>query len=151
MPRFEQKKILPHCVEDLAKLVLNVERYPSFLPWCKSCTIIYKNDNSFIADTIIRFKIFTESFRSKVDYEFEHDADGQMTRCIVNVHMTHGPMKYLINKWVIEKHDEHSASVSCFVDFSFKSEAMNRIIDSILPYATYKLVRAFEEYAKHTV
>ena len=36
MPRFENTKILPYSDEQLYSIIINVEQYPEFLPWCKN-------------------------------------------------------------------------------------------------------------------
>ena len=35
MPRFENTKILPYSDKQLYSIIINVEQYPEFLPWCK--------------------------------------------------------------------------------------------------------------------
>ena len=35
MPKFENTKILPFSDEQLYSIIIDVKKYPDFLPWCK--------------------------------------------------------------------------------------------------------------------
>ena len=39
MPKFENTKILPYSDKQLYSIIINVEQYPEFLPWCKNTEI----------------------------------------------------------------------------------------------------------------
>ena len=39
MPRHEVTRSLPYSVDDMYKLIADIERYPEFLPWCAGARI----------------------------------------------------------------------------------------------------------------
>ena len=47
-------------------LIIDVEKYPEFLPWCKSTNVYEKKSNIFYSDMEIGFSVVKESFTSKV-------------------------------------------------------------------------------------
>ena len=42
MPSLNQNKILPYRAKQMQGLVMDIEKYPEFLPWCKQAKIIEK-------------------------------------------------------------------------------------------------------------
>jgi len=66
MPTHAEKRHLPYSQKQLFDLVAEVNRYPEFLPWCTACRITKRDGDIFFADLVIRFKVFTERFQSKV-------------------------------------------------------------------------------------
>ena len=43
MPSFADAKILKHSAGDIYKMVIDIESYPKFLPWCEAAKIISIN------------------------------------------------------------------------------------------------------------
>ena len=58
--------MLPYTPEQMFDLVADVERYPEFLPWCVGCAHHPARRRDFIADLMVGFKVFRESFTSRV-------------------------------------------------------------------------------------
>ena len=87
----KQKKILLYNSLDLYKIVLDIEKYPEFIPWCEASRIIENKNNIIIADLLIRYKYFNEKFRSFVKYN-KNDLK-------ISVEYTEGPLKTLFTNW----------------------------------------------------
>ena len=59
-----------HKAIDIYNLVLDVEKYPEFLPWCLATRIIKSNNiDNIIADMLVNFKGLTYEFRSDILYK----------------------------------------------------------------------------------
>ena len=69
MPKSRQRKIINYNANDLFNIVLDIESYPEFIPWCSNAEIISKKKNNLVADLIIRYKYFNETFRSYVYFQ----------------------------------------------------------------------------------
>ena len=57
---------MPFTPEQLFDLVADVEKYPEFLPWCVAARVLSKSDTEIVADLSVGYKLFRETFRSRV-------------------------------------------------------------------------------------
>ncbi len=143
MPTHAERRPLPFAPEVLFDLVADVERYPEFLPWCVATRVRRKTEDGFEADMTIGFKVFRESFTSRVKLNRrEHRID---------VRYVYGPFKYLTNLWIFEPDPDGAQDGSCIVDFhvdfEFRSRLLERLIGSVFTEAVHRMVAAFEKRA----
>lgn len=144
MPSFTQSRILPYPAQAIYDLVMDIEKYPEFLPWCKQVRIIEKiSETNLQADLLVNFKNFFEKYRSDVKH-------GQVAEnnYFIDVVAIEGPFKKLINQWRIHELESQKCQVDFFVDFEFNSFFLTKMIGSIFERATVKMMAAFEERAK---
>ncbi|NBV05919.1 MAG: type II toxin-antitoxin system RatA family toxin [Proteobacteria bacterium] len=143
MPKFSEKKILPHSAKKLYSLVMDIEKYPEFLPWCKSAKIIeIISADNLRADLLINFKGFFEKYRSDVKHGKTENGD-----YFVDVVAIEGPFKKLINQWKITDLKNDSCEIEFFIDFEFNSVILSKVIGVIFEKATHKMMSAFEDRA----
>lgn len=142
MPAFREKKVLPHPLNFVFDLVLDVERYPEFLPWCRAARILTREDDGFTAELIIHFNAFSESYVSKVTPIGPVAGKGS-----IEVTLVRGPFNYLTNSWHFSAVDDEHTEVECFVDFQFKSRLLEKLIGGLFEKVSRKMVGAFEERA----
>jgi coenzyme Q-binding protein COQ10 len=137
MPTHAEKKRLPYTPDQMFDLVADVRRYPEFLPWCVGARVVSQNEGELIADLTIGFKMFRETFRSRVTLERPHH---------VHVEYLTGPFRYLNNHWRFHPVPGGS-EVDFFVDFEFKSRLLQAVIGTVFNEAVRLMVRAFERRA----
>ena len=137
MPTHAERKRLPYSPEQMFDLVADVRRYPEFLPWCVGARVISREEGELIADLTIGFKMFRETFRSRVGLE----RPGH-----VHVEYLTGPFRYLNNHWRFAP-VEGGCEVQFFVDFEFKSRLLQAVIGTVFNEAVRLMVRAFERRA----
>jgi coenzyme Q-binding protein COQ10 len=137
MPTHAEKKRLPYSAEQMFEMVADVRRYPEFLPWCVGASVVSQQEGELIADLTIGFKMFRETFRSRVTLE-------KPTH--VHVEYLTGPFRYLNNHWHFAT-IEGGTEVSFFVDFEFKSRLLQAVIGTVFNEAVRLMVRAFERRA----
>lgn len=137
MPTHAEKKILRHSPEQMFDLVADVQRYPEFLPWCVGARVLSRDEQVLVADLTIGFKMFRETFRSRVGL----DRPG-------HIHVTYetGPFRYLNNHWRF-KPVPQGVEVDFFVDFEFRSRILQVAIGVVFNEAVRLMVRAFERRA----
>lgn len=143
MPSLNQSKILPYSAKKMYELVMDIEKYPEFLPWCKQAKIIEKiSDENLTADLLINFKNFFEKYRSNVKY-------GKLENgYFVDVVAIKGPFKNLVNKWKFtDLKDEKSCQIEFFIEFEFNSFFLEKMLGAIFERAAEKMMLAFEERA----
>ena len=142
MPTASIKKEIPCTKEKLIEMVLDIEKYPEFVPWClggKIHTNIDKDKTVEItADLTIGKSFFNETFKSFVIYDKSSDS----------IHVTNmeGPLKHLENKWFFKKKGENS-EVEFHVDFELKNKILNMFMSKTFDIGLKKIGDAFEKRA----
>ncbi len=140
MPAFQDSKILPYKAEMVNNIILDIEKYPEFLPWCKNATVVSSNNNKIIADLIISFNFISKGYRSSI---VTGEDDKNFT---IEIESISGLFKQLKSNWVIEKLN-NQCKVSFFIDFEFESVVMNKIVGAFFSLAVEKMIHAFEDRA----
>jgi len=135
MPTHAEKRVLPYTPEQLFDLVIDVEKYPDFLPWCLGCRIKKREEGLVVADMIIGFKVFREGFTSRV----AHQRPGR-----IDVSYADGPFKYLDNHWIFNDLGDGRTEIDFFVDFEFRSRILQAAIGAVFGEAVRKMINAFE-------
>ena len=144
MPTHAEKRRLPYDAQEMFALVADVARYPEFLPWCEGARIRRRTEGPegaqvIEADLIISFKVFRETFGSRVTLR---PADR-----VIDVKYLDGPFRYLDNHWTFNELEPGSCEIDFFVDFEFKSVVLQKVIGVVFNEAMQRIVRAFEERA----
>ena len=138
MPTHAENRLLPYTPEQLYDLVADIERYPEFLPWCVAARIRSREGTVVVADLMIGFKMIRERFTSRVSLT-------PKTR--IDVVYSEGPFKHLHNHWVFER-TEGGCRIDFFVEFEFRSRALQKIIEVLFHEAVRRMVGAFEARAR---
>ena len=143
MPKASVKRTINCSKEDLINLVLNIEDYPKFIPYCLNAKIyekkLYNDDQLIIADLTIGKGLFKDTYKSDVKYIKKND--------IILVKNIEGPLKYLDNKWQFIKIGKLT-EVSFDVDFELKNKFLNIIMTKSFKYGLDKIADAFQKRAE---
>ena len=136
------KKIIPCKKEQLVEMVLDIEKYPEFVPWCIEGRVLDKNESAdlitFNGDLKVGKSILNETFSSHVSYYKEKD--------IIIVTNLDGPLKHLKNEWKF-KEVNNSTQLEFFIDFELKNPILNGIMKKSFELGLSKIAKAFEERA----
>ena len=138
MPSHKETRIVPYSSEQLFDLVMDIEKYPQFLPWCVAARVRKRTDAELIADLTIGFGPFRETFTSRVTLDRPQQ---------VKVSYENGPFRYLNNQWDFTPH-ERGTEVAFFVDFEFRSRILQAAIGVVFNEAVKRMVNAFLKRAR---
>jgi len=139
MPTHAEKRILPYTLDQLFDLVVGVDLYPQFLPWCVASRITRREGNVFYADLVIGYKMLQEKFSSRVTaLRPDH----------IHVEYLDGPMKHLSNHWRFIDNGDGTTTIDFFVDFEFKNPILKKLIEMFFNEAIKRMVQAFEDRAR---
>ncbi len=142
MPSASITKKIPCTKKNLIEMVLDIEKYPEFVPWClggKIHTIIDKgNIVEITADLTIGKSFFSETYKSFVVYD----------KSVDSIHATNigGPLKYLENKWDFRQTGD-SSEIDFHVDFELKNKILNILMIKTFDMGLKKIADAFEKRA----
>ena len=142
MPSASIKKKIPCSKKNLIEMVLDIEKYPEFVPWCLDGKIhdkIDKGDTIEIkADLTIGKSFFKDTYKSFVIYNKSEDS--------IHVTNINGPLKHLENEWFFRK-DGDSSEVEFQVDFELKNKILNILMIKSFDLGLKKIADAFEKRA----
>ena len=142
MPSASIKKKIPCSKKNLIEMVLDVEKYPEFVPWCLEGKIHSKIDKGntieITADLTIGKSFFKDTYKSFVVYNQPEDS----------IHVTNigGPLKHLENDWFFRQ-DGASSEVEFHVDFELKNKILNVLMIKFFDSGLKKIADAFEKRA----
>ena len=147
MPVKKITKKFNYSRKDLIELVLKIDDYKFFLPWCINSKILTieknKGDLKIIADLDIGFKSFREIYTSEVIYNNQNSK--------IAVTSISGNIKKLINIWEFEEIDKKSCNVVFFIDIELKNPIINILFSKFFNYGFKKILNSFEQRAKETI
>jgi len=142
MPSASITKEIPCSKENLIKIVLDIEKYPEFVPWCldgKIHSINNKGDKIEItADLTIGKNFFNQTYKSLVIYDKSSD--------LIHARNMDGPLKHLENRWFFKKKGKNS-EVDFHVDFELKNKILNTLMVKSFDIGLKKIAEAFEKRA----
>src|SRR3954470_3872985 len=144
MPKFSSKRRIRHSASQMFDLVADVERYPEFVPLCKSLKIrqrTAKPDGTeiVIADMTVSFKLVRESFTSKVTLD--------RPNLKILVEYLKGPFSKLENRWTFEPRSETACDVGFFISYEFRSRMLAMLMGAMFDAAFQRFAAAFEKRA----
>ena len=123
-------------------MVLDIENYPEFVPWCLGSKVYEKKDKGdtveIIADLTIGKSFFRETYKSFVIYNKSTD-----TIYVTNME---GPLKHLENKWFF-KDVGNSSEVEFQIDFELKNKILNLLMNKSFDLGLIKIADAFQKRA----
>jgi len=142
MPTASIKKKIPCSKENLIKMVLDIEKYPEFVPWCLNAEIHSTNDKGDIveitADLTIGKSFFRETYKSFIIYNKKSDS--------IFVTSINGPLKHLENKWFFKQVGVNS-EIDFHINFELRNKILNLLMVKSFDIGLKKIAEAFEKRA----
>ena len=143
MPKASVKRLIDCKKEQLIDLVLDIEKYPEFVPFCLRSKIYEKKDKGdqllIIADLTIGKGPFKDTYKSDVKFNKNEDS--------IYVTNLDGPLKHLENKWHFRENNKIT-DVSFDVDFELKNHFLNIVMTKSFQFGLDKIADAFQKRAE---
>ena len=142
MPRASVKRLIECDKNQLIDLVLDIEKYPAFVPYCIDAKVYEKNVSgnfvNIIADLTIGKGPFKDTYKSDVKFNKKNNS--------LYVKNIDGPLKHLDNKWTFKDHKE-GTEIYFDVDFEIKNKFLNILMTTSFQYGLDKIADAFQDRA----
>ena len=143
MPKASVKKLIECKKEQLIDLVLDIEKYPEFVPFCVGAKVYEKKEKDnlllIVGDLTIGKGSFKDTYKSDVKYNKKEDS--------IFVTNLDGPLKHLENTWHF-KEKNNVTEISFEVDFELKNEFLNIVMTKSFQFALDKIAESFQKRAE---
>ena len=143
MPKASVKRSIECKKEQLIDLVLDVEKYPLFVPFCLDSKVHEKKEKDnlllMIADLTIGKGPLKDTYKSDVRYNKKEDS--------IYVTNLDGPLKHLENRWYF-KEENNVTEISFDVDFELKNDFLNIVMTKSFQFGLDKIADAFQKRAE---
>ena len=143
MPKASVKKLIECKKEQLIDLVLDIEKYPEFVPFCMGAKVYEKKEKGnlllIVGDLTIGKGPFKDTYKSDVKYNKKEDS--------IFVTNLDGPLKHLENTWHF-KEKNNVTEILFEVDFELKNEFLNIVMTKSFQFALDKIAEAFQKRAE---
>ena len=143
MPKASVKRLIECKKEQLIDLVLDIEQYPQFVPFCLDSKIYEKKEKGdlilIIADLTIGKGPFKDTYKSDVKFNKKENS--------IYVTNLDGPLQHLENNWHFTEENSFT-EVSFDVDFELKNDFLNIIMTKSFQFGLDKIADAFQKRAE---
>ena len=143
MPKASVKRLIECKKDQLIDLVLDIEKYPEFVPFCLASHVYEKNKDGnqtlIIADLTIGKGPFKDTYKSDVKFDKENNT--------INVTNIGGPLNYLENNWIFNE-TKGGTEISFDIDFEIENKFLNVLMSKSFEFGLNKIADAFQKRAE---
>jgi coenzyme Q-binding protein COQ10 len=144
MPSFTTKRRVRHGATDMFDLVADIERYPEFVPLCRSTRISGRiaageGVETLRSEMTVAYKMIHETFITRVTLD--------KPRLQIHVQYLEGPFSHLENRWTFRPLGEDACEVAFFISYEFRSRLFALLMGSMFDVAFRRFAEAFERRA----
>jgi coenzyme Q-binding protein COQ10 len=142
MPQASVKRLIECKKDQLIDLVLDIEKYPEFVPFCLGSHVYEKNKEGnltlIIADLTIGKGPFKDTYKSDVKFDQENST--------INVTNIGGPLNHLENNWMFNE-TKGGTEISFDIDFEIENKFLNVLMSKSFEFGLNKIADAFQKRA----
>ena len=148
MPKASVTRLIENRKDKLIDFVLDIEKYPDFIPFCESSKVHERKDDgettNIIADLTIGKGLFKDTFKSDVKYIRKDD--------LIHVVNIGGPLNFLENNWKFRDKGNlkngYKTEVIFDIDFEIKNKFLNILMNKSFQYGLEKIADSFQKRAE---
>ena len=127
---------LNHKASELYNIVLDIERYPDYIPWCSNIEILNRQKNQMKADMIVNYKFFpSQKFTSNVFFNNK--------KLLIKTEYVNGQLKDLDTTWEFKDIKNNKSKVLFSVGFEFQNMIHQKLAEFFFPLIENKMVNSF--------
>ena len=143
MPKASVKRLIECKKDQLIDLVLDIEKYPEFVPFCLDAHVYEKSQEGdlilIIADLTIGKGPFKDTYKSNVKFDKKDST--------IKVTNIGGPLNHLENTWQF-KEQKSGTEISFDIDFEIENKFLNIVMTKSFQFGLDKIADAFQKRAE---
>jgi coenzyme Q-binding protein COQ10 len=125
-------------------LVADIERYPEFVPLCRSTRVSQRVGRGEGVETLrsemtVAYRMIHETFVTRVTLD----------RPCLQIHVKYleGPFSHLENRWTFRPVGDDACEVAFFISYEFRSRIFGLVMGAMFDAAFRRFAEAFERRA----
>jgi len=140
MKNSKREEVISHSAIKIFNIVIDIESYPKYIPWCTKMVINQRKKNEIFADMYVKYKfILAQKFRSHVKFD--------KNNLTIETSYIEGPLKNLTTKWKFEEIDKKNSKILFDVNFEFNYYLHQKIAETFYPLIENKMIDSFRKRA----
>ena len=139
MREVTRSALVAHTTAEIYALIVDVERYPEFLPWCMAARLEERSEDSMQASLTIRRGPLRTQFTTRNRLERDRS---------VSMSLVSGPFRSLEGLWTLSPLGEDGCSVELRMRFEFSAAVPGALFEPLFEETAASLVDAFVERAR---
>src|SRR5882762_7161369 len=139
MAQFSTTRRVRHSAAHMFDLVADVERYPEFVPLCRSLKVRKRIPEPegveiLVADMTVAYRLVRETFTTRVTLD--------RPNLQILVEYLQGPFSRLENRWTFRPTGERTCEVRFFISYEFRSRMLGMLLGSMFDLAFRRFATA---------
>jgi len=144
MKNSKREEVISHSAIKLFNIVLDIESYPDYIPWCTQMVINQRKDNEIFADMYVKYKfILVQKFGSHIKFD--------QNNLTIETNYIQGPLKDLTTKWKFEEIDKKKSKIFFDINFEFKNYLHQKVAETFYPLIENKMIDSFKKRADNSL
>lgn len=139
MKKISRTALLNYSAEQMYQIVLDVEQYPVFLPWCGGVEVLVKSEDTLRARITIAKMGLRKAFSTQ-----NHLVPGQR----IEMKLIEGPFSYLQGEWDFKALGEQACKISFDIEFEVSNGLMSGLLSGVFEQVASTMVDSFVKRAK---
>jgi coenzyme Q-binding protein COQ10 len=143
MPSLSTSRTVAHSPEDLYRLILDVESYSDFLPFCRRTATIQRQASPegtiLISEMEVGFSIFKEKYTSEIIGENETKT--------IRIRALDGPFRFLRATWRFQQLEAGRTKIEFDLEYEFKNRMLGLTAGRVFDKVFGSMIVAFENRA----
>ena len=143
MPKASVKRLIECNKDQLVDLVLDIEKYPEFVPFCLDAKVYERNNEGDLVLIIADLKIGKGPFKDT----YKSDVKFNKRESTIKVTNIGGPLNHLQNTWHFKDH-ENGTEIFFDIDFEIENKFLNIVMTKSFQFGLDKIADAFQKRAE---
>lgn len=139
MNNMSKSALVSYTPAEMYALVNDVARYPEFLPWCRSTSVLRSTPDEMEARIEMARGAMHKSFVTLNRLDKDR---------AIEMRLVEGPFRHLHGSWRFEPLGERACKVSLEMKFDFSSKVLALLIGPVFSHIVDTLVDAFHARAQ---
>ena len=136
MKQSNQKIEINHSAIGLYNIVLDIEKYPNYIPWCSTIEILNRKKNEINANMVVNYKFFpSQQFTSNVIFDLDN--------LFIKTKYIDGPLKNLYTLWKFQEIKKNKTIIVFTIEFEFKNFFHQKFAELFFPLVENKMIESF--------
>jgi ribosome-associated toxin RatA of RatAB toxin-antitoxin module len=139
MKRIARSSIVDQPAAKLYGLVLDVDAYPSFLPWCLAARVHERDAARMVATLTVGMKGLRQSFTTECVYR-PYEA--------IDLRLIEGPFSHFLAAWRFLPLTADASKIEFSLEYEFSTRVLGKLLEPLFDHIADTMVDAFTRRAE---